>query len=197
MILWTQFRRMRGKRFTMHRFPCSLPTPFSNTPFFSWHSALLTLTFPLVLLDYPSAFFLPIHLVLAYPPFLRHPQPSNPMDAVMRSFFLVKAPAPQSRSIVFVTQVRTGIKGMESGNTLTNRELLMAFDPRSNSLPYVYDNFKWTHCEADGFDFDDAWKAQASTPGHRRTQFKEGVKRAPMFGVFEERRAARKAKKNL
>lgn len=86
---------------------------------------------------------------------------------------------------------------MESGNILTNRELLQAFDARSNSLPYVYDTFKWTHCEADGFDFDDAWKTQASTPEDRRPHFKEGVKRIPMYGIFERMRAAREAKNNL
>lgn len=86
---------------------------------------------------------------------------------------------------------------MESGNTLANRDLLQAFDPRTNSLPYIYDTFKWAHCSNDGFDFDDAWKTQqATTPGHRRTQFKEGVKRVPMFGVFEKMREARNAKKN-
>ncbi|CAN0199601.1 unnamed protein product, partial [Hapterophycus canaliculatus] len=49
----------------------------------------------------------------------------------------------------------TGIKGVGSGNTLTNRELLAAFDPRINSLSYVYDTFKWTHCAEGGLDFDD------------------------------------------
>ncbi|CAN0275670.1 unnamed protein product, partial [Hapterophycus canaliculatus] len=47
--------------------------------------------------------------------------------------------------------IKTGIRGnLDSGNKLTNREALQAFDARSNSLPYVYDTFKWLHCEADG-----------------------------------------------
>ncbi len=82
---------------------------------------------------------------------------------------------------------------MESGNTLTNRELLQVLDPRSNSLSYVYDTFKWTHCESDGFDFDDAWTSKASTSEERRTVFKEGNKRFPMYAVFERMRAARGA----
>ncbi|CAN0329747.1 unnamed protein product, partial [Hapterophycus canaliculatus] len=45
--------------------------------------------------------------------------------------------------------------GFEVITTLTNRELLAEFDPRVNSLPYVYDTFKWEHCSDDGFDFDD------------------------------------------
>ena len=55
--------------------------------------------------------------------------------------------------------VRTGITGNpdDGGNIFTNREALAAFDARTNSLPYVYDTFKWLHCEADGYNFDDAW----------------------------------------
>lgn len=85
---------------------------------------------------------------------------------------------------------------MESGNILTNRELLQAFDARSNSLSYVYDTFKWTHCEADGFQFDDAWATMANTPANRRTEFRGSVPRSPMYGVFERKRAARLAEKN-
>lgn len=44
------------------------------------------------------------------------------------------------------------------GNSLTNREVLRALDPRINALPYVYDTFKWKHCAIDGYDLDDAWK---------------------------------------
>ena len=55
--------------------------------------------------------------------------------------------------------VQTGIKGNVpgGGNVFTNREALAGLDPRINALPYVYDTFKWTHCEADGFNMDDAW----------------------------------------
>lgn len=54
--------------------------------------------------------------------------------------------------------VRTGIKGNPAaGNIFTNREALLAMDPRENNLPYIYDNFEWTHCAADGYNFTDAW----------------------------------------
>ncbi|CAM9999705.1 unnamed protein product, partial [Ectocarpus fasciculatus] len=94
-------------------------------------------------------------------------------------------------------EIKTGVKGMPSGNTLTNRELLQVFDARSNSLSYVYDTFKWPHCQADGYDLDDAWNAAAQarpTPTSRRPSFKEGS-RAPMYSILEEKRAARAAKK--
>lgn len=57
--------------------------------------------------------------------------------------------------------VKTGIKGSApgGGNVLTNRRALEAFDPRINGLSYVYDTFKWAHCEKDEFNFDDAWVA--------------------------------------
>lgn len=42
-----------------------------------------------------------------------------------------------------------------AGNTLTNRELLAALDPRQDSLTYIYDAFRWDHCMQKGFDFHD------------------------------------------
>lgn len=80
--------------------------------------------------------------------------------------------------------VKTGIRGNpEHGNRLTNREVLSAFDPHFNSLPYVYDTFKWTHCAGDGFDFDDAWgNAQMNTNKlKKRPAFEEGASRLPMY----------------
>lgn len=60
-------------------------------------------------------------------------------------------------------KVHTGIKGnIQGGNILTNRELLEVFDPRVNRLSYVYDTFKWTHCELDGYNMDDAWHTPTS-----------------------------------
>ena len=35
----------------------------------------------------------------------------------------------------------------------TNKELYDFLDPRNPQLPYVYENFKWAHCELEGFDF--------------------------------------------
>ena len=66
--------------------------------------------------------------------------------------------------------VQTGIKGNVpgGGNVFTNREVLAAFDPRINALPYVYDTFKWTHCEADGFNMDDAWAVGGSVGPNAR-----------------------------
>lgn len=57
--------------------------------------------------------------------------------------------------------VQAGIKGNapRGGHALTNRETLAALDPKVNALPYIYDTFKWTHCEADGVNMDDAWAA--------------------------------------
>lgn len=49
-----------------------------------------------------------------------------------------------------------GVRG-PIGNTLTNRDLLKEFDPRQNSLKYIYDTFRWDHCWQSGFNFDDAW----------------------------------------
>lgn len=99
--------------------------------------------------------------------------------------------------------IKTGIRGnLESGNQLTNREALQAFDARSNSLPYVYDTFKWLHCEADGVNFDDAWEtAKASkapkapkTPKARPT-FKDGEVRAPRYSGYEKIKADAKARR--
>lgn len=50
----------------------------------------------------------------------------------------------------------------ESGNLsersgLSNREVLEALDPRIDTLPYVYDNFDWPHCEGEGLNFDDTY----------------------------------------
>lgn len=60
--------------------------------------------------------------------------------------------------------MRTGIKdNVAAGNVLTNREVLHAFDPRNNNLPYVYDTFKWAHCAEDGHDLDDARGKSEST----------------------------------
>lgn len=95
--------------------------------------------------------------------------------------------------------IKTGIRGnQELGNTLSNREALQAFDPRSNSLPYVYDTFKWTHCEADGVDFDAAWetdKTKAKSSPKKRPSFKEGEFRSPRYSGMQEMKERAKARK--
>lgn len=51
--------------------------------------------------------------------------------------------------------------GEGGGNNLSNREVLLALDPRVDSLPYVYDTFRWDHCAGEGFNFGDilTWSA--------------------------------------
>lgn len=89
---------------------------------------------------------------------------------------------------------RTGIKGDEvSGNTLTNREILQALDPRVNKLSYIYDTFEWTHCDMDGIHMSDTWavgaaearKAAAEKPMKKRPTFKVGEIRYPLFENFK------------
>lgn len=88
---------------------------------------------------------------------------------------------------------RTGIKGdEEGGNTLTNREILQALDPRVNKMSYIYDTFEWSHCDEDGIHFDDAWDAEATEakkasttkPIKKRPSFKEGEIRYPLYNNF-------------
>jgi hypothetical protein len=38
-------------------------------------------------------------------------------------------------------------------NFYTNTELYQLLHPKSDTLPYVYDNFNWAHCEVIGYDF--------------------------------------------
>lgn len=116
--------------------------------------------------------------------------------------------------------VQTGIKGNPEGggNTLTNREVLGAIDPRTNALPYVYDTFEWKHCETDGFDMSDAWHARDSTakrtkaaagpPGNKtppsahrqsvdgRTVFEKDALQFPMYGTLRAKLADLKERKH-
>lgn len=62
----------------------------------------------------------------------------------------------------------SSVRRSSGGNTLTNRELLRAFDPHENSLTYIYDTFRWDHCSALGFDFNDA-REDASRNDHTKT----------------------------
>lgn len=36
--------------------------------------------------------------------------------------------------------------GKKAPNTLQNRALVRLFDPNENALPFIYDNFDWSHC---------------------------------------------------
>jgi hypothetical protein len=42
--------------------------------------------------------------------------------------------------------------GAVDGNDFTNAEYYEYLNPKSNNLPYVYDNFKWDHCKDLGYD---------------------------------------------
>ena len=81
-------------------------------------------------------------------------------------------------------KVKTGIRGNTvTGNNLTNREVLAAFDPRNNSLNYVYDTFKWDHCVSQGYDFDDAWGETQPLP--RKSFYVRDEPRSTVFTSFK------------
>lgn len=80
---------------------------------------------------------------------------------------------------------RTGIRG-DTYNTRTNREILELLDPRINSMSYVYDTFKWDHCKADGYDFDDAWAGDNLTG--EKPIWKDGEPRLPLYSGLRELR---------
>lgn len=104
-------------------------------------------------------------------------------------------------------KARTAIKGdEEGGNSLTNREILQALDPRVNKLSYIYDTFEWAHCDADGVHMSDAWpsgnednKTQGGSNSggamSKRPSFKEGELRYPMYSMFKNKAAEIAAKK--
>jgi hypothetical protein len=47
----------------------------------------------------------------------------------------------------------TLVFGAIDGNDFTNREYYDYLNPKLSNLPYVYDDFKWNHCTALGYDF--------------------------------------------
>lgn len=52
-------------------------------------------------------------------------------------------------------------------------------------LTYVYDTFKWEHCKADGYDFEDAWgDDMPPSDAVRSPRFKEGTKLPLQFGYI-------------
>ena len=85
-------------------------------------------------------------------------------------------------------KVKTAIRSNPvTGNNLTNREVLAAFDPRSNSMNYVYDTFKWDHCVPEGYDFDDAWGETA--PSARKNFFERDEPRSTVYTSFKREMA--------
>ena len=91
-------------------------------------------------------------------------------------------------------KVKTGIRGYPAtGNSLTNREVLATFDPRSNSLNHVYDTFKWDHCMSQGYDFDDAWGETPLSP--RKKFYERDEPLSPAYMSFKRMMAERMGKK--
>ena len=85
-------------------------------------------------------------------------------------------------------EVKTGIKSNPpTGNNLSNREVLDALDPRSNSMAYVYDTFKWDHCVSEGYDFDDAWGETPPSP--RKTFFARDSSLPAVYMSFQRKMA--------
>lgn len=92
-------------------------------------------------------------------------------------------------------EVRTQIRGhADGGNTLTNREVMAAFDPRANSMNYIYDNFKWEHCSADDVEFDEAWGDTSSAAAKSDKRFFQRQKPlSPLYTQFKRDLADRLA----
>ena len=70
--------------------------------------------------------------------------------------------------------------GAVDGRHLTNGEYYEYLSPKTASLPYVYDNFEWKHCEALGYDIaarpdDDAAVPYESGSSSSSTSETEGV----------------------
>ena len=81
-------------------------------------------------------------------------------------------------------EVKTGIRGNPvSGNELSDRNVIATFDPRSISLAYVYDNFKWDHCGAEGHDFNIAWGGTVPSP--RECFYKRDEPLSTLYTSFE------------
>ena len=96
--------------------------------------------------------------------------------------------------------VRTGVGGDEvNWNSLTNREILQALDPRVNQLSYIYDTFEWSHCDLDGIHMSDAWDVEAAEARKaprekKRATFEKGQLRYPLFNSFKQNAAEVKNK---
>ena len=85
-------------------------------------------------------------------------------------------------------EVKTAIRrNPVTGNKLTNRQVLDALDPRSNSMNYVYDTFKWDHCVPKGYNFDDAWGNNAPTV--RKEFFETDEPRSAVYTNFKRKMA--------
>ena len=85
-------------------------------------------------------------------------------------------------------EVKTGIRRNPiAGNLLTNRDVMAAFDPRSNSLTYAYDTYKWDHCGPEGYDFKDAW--ENTEPSPRKQVYERDEPLGALYTSFEREMA--------
>lgn len=77
--------------------------------------------------------------------------------AFPRRFLLVVATVIQCNghrgSDIFPYDIMTDVMtpqftfyGKKAPNTMKNRMLIKLFDPSENALPFIYDNFEWSHC---------------------------------------------------
>lgn len=55
--------------------------------------------------------------------------------------------------LTFFRSMTKGSDGSYQVGKLTNVELLQKLNPKSYGMSYLYDDFTWSHCEADGYDF--------------------------------------------
>lgn len=73
-------------------------------------------------------------------------------------------------------------------NTMSNRDLVHLFHPSVNALPFIYDNFEWPHCSAQGWDFNDLFADGAKpeeTPKSKDFNwglFPRGERYMPLYG---------------
>eukprot|EP00752_Nemacystus_decipiens_P012221 g10835.t1 len=86
--------------------------------------------------------------------------------------------------------------GKKAPNTLQNRAVIRLFDPSENALPFIYDNFEWSHCADMGFDFSDFFDTNTMKYGPKggpgASEAKKGKPgHVDGFGLFEKGRSHR------
>ncbi|CAM9893269.1 unnamed protein product [Pylaiella littoralis] len=85
--------------------------------------------------------------------------------------------------------------GKKAPNTMQNRQLIKIFDPSENALPFIYDNFEWSHCAEMGYDFSDFFNPSTMKSGPKGSaasrEEKEKPGRVHGFSLFESGRSHR------
>ena len=82
--------------------------------------------------------------------------------------------------------------GKVGPNTHANREIVNFFDPSSQALSYIYDNFEWPHCLESGYDFKDFFDTSTGKPGWVTTADspdagpRSGLKKVKGFVIFKQ-----------